>query len=66
MIMDYETQRAERLKELEKLWKQKTNRSLKEFDEAIRQKFQTKDGRDALTFASMDIVENGLKESKDK
>jgi hypothetical protein len=59
-IQKSHSEREDRITELEKLWKDKTGQSLKAFDEAINKKFEVKDGRDALSFASMKIVKEGL------
>jgi len=64
--VNYEIERANQIRELENLWKEKTGKSLKDFDAAINKKFEVKGGRNALTFASIKTVKDGLLKLKDK
>lgn len=58
--MDHEAERARQIKELESLWKSKTGKSMRDFDKAINKRFEVRDGRNALTFASIKTVKDGL------
>ena len=54
--------RRTRITELEKLWVKVTGKDLKAFDRAIMQRFETSSGRDSLSGATMDLIEQGLLE----
>jgi hypothetical protein len=58
--MDYELERTRQMKELEALWREKTGKTLRDFDAAIKKRFETSTGRDSLTFESIKTVKNGL------
>jgi hypothetical protein len=58
--MDYIAERKRQIAEIEKLWREKTGKGLRELDAAIMKKFETTSGRDALTFESMKTVREGL------
>lgn len=59
-IAAFEAQREREIREIERLWKAKTGKPLRELDEAINKRFQVADGRRALSFDSIRIIREGL------
>ena len=53
-------ERERQIKEISDLWRTATGTGLREFDRALQKKFQTDEGRNSLTFASIKIVRDGL------
>lgn len=65
-LQNSEKERARQIEELEALWKLKTGKDLDAFDRAIMKRFETTEGRPALSFESIRTVRAGLQQLKDK
>ena len=53
-------ERERQIQEISDLWRTATSTGNRELDRAIQKKFQTDEGRNSLTFASIKIVRDGL------
>jgi len=66
LTMDYVAEREKQIAEIEQLWITKTGKDLRAFDHAIMKRFETTEGRNALTFESIKKVREGLNKMENK